>query len=234
MLFSGKCGSIITYNKRLAKKIKKQDSDIKGEPMLMVFTVPTGLLDSNVYVYRDNDTDKAMIVDCGAPLSDVADVIANNTLDVEFIVLTHGHYDHANFVGEYVNFFKSAKVICHEAELDVLSDPYANVSALLNDPKSYEQNFSTLADNDQLAVGNTVFRVIHSPGHTPGSMCLYCEKEKILFTGDVLFNGGIGRTDFKHGSFSDMRLSLQRLLSLPDNVIFYPGHNSPSTIGMQR
>lgn len=200
----------------------------------MIFTVSTGLLGSNVYVYRDDDTDKAMIVDCGAPLTDVADVIVSNYLDVEYIVLTHGHYDHADYVGEYVRSFPSAKVVCHKAELDVLTDPYANVSALLNDSKAYEQDFLTLADQDEITVGNTVFKIIHSPGHTPGSICLYCEKEKILFTGDVLFNGGIGRTDFKYGSFSDMRLSLQRLLSLPDSVIFYPGHNSPSTIGIQR
>jgi len=157
-------------------------------------------------------------------------------LKVEYIVLTHGHFDHAHYTSEYVCAFPDAEIICHSEELKVLLDPSANLSTLFADERSYRFPYKTVEEGDMISLGKTesganmIFKIIHSPGHTPGSICLLCEELGIMLTGDTLFNGGYGRTDFAYGSATQMRESLRRLLSLDGAVRFYPGHGIPSTI----
>ena len=112
-------------------------------------------------------------------------------------------------------------------------DLKANLSPYIATTKVYSYPYVTVNEGDMISIGKNdeiSFKIIHSPGHTPGSMCLFCEKDKVMITGDTLFKGSYGRIDFKYGSRMDMYASLQRLLSLDPEITFYPGHGEESKI----
>ena len=132
-------------------------------------------------------------------------------------------------------------MICHLEEKAVLFDIEANLSMWGKSPRAYKCNYTYVKEGDLLTLcdENSVkndeecmkFTVLHTPGHTPGCICLYCEKDKIMFTGDTLFRRSYGRTNFKYGNPAEMRNSLIRLFSMDEDIAFYPGHYAPSTIG---
>ena len=198
----------------------------------MVKTFGAGLLDSNTYVYF-TDTGSAMIIDFGVPCERVLKYVKENNLTVDYLISTHGHYDHINYVGDYKKAFPDAKILCHVDELDLIRDPEGNLSVFFGLNNSYDVGYDTLKDGDIVSLENTEgsvdFTVIHAPGHTAGCMCLYCEDEKIMFTGDVLFANGYGRVDLKYASPRDMASSLRRLYTYKGVKIF-PGHGESDTI----
>ncbi len=198
----------------------------------MVKTFGAGLLDSNTYVYF-TDTGSAMIIDFGVPVDVVKRYSEENGLKVEYLVSTHGHYDHINYVGDYKKAFPNAKILCHVDELDVIRDPEGNLSVFFGSQNSYDVGYEVLHDGDVISLKNTEgcvdFTVIHAPGHTKGCMCLYAPSEKIMFTGDVLFACGYGRVDLKYASPRDMAASLKRLYDYK-GVRIYPGHGDIATI----
>lgn len=195
----------------------------------MIETFKNGLLSSNVFLVYDKS--EGMIVDCGAPCEKICDFAAKNQISIKYIVLTHGHYDHVLYLSDYVKSFPDATVCCHTDEVKVLTDSEANVSELFNSPCVYNFDYFLLNEGDILRVGDLCFSVLHTPGHTPGGICLLCEEEKLMLTGDTLFKSGYGRYDFKYGDFSRLRASLYRLFSLDKEIVFYSGHGDKSTIG---
>ena len=205
----------------------------------MIKTISGGLLDSNTYIASNDKSKRAMIIDCGTDPTYSVSYVRDMDLFVEYIVLTHGHFDHTDRIDKFVSAFPNAKIVCHEDEIKVLLDPEGNLSTLISSSKSYNYPYVTVADGDVITLKsddpayNMDFKIIHSPGHTPGSMCLLCENDKIMFTGDVLFAGGYGRVDFKYGNHRSMLTSLRRLLHLDPNILFYPGHGEPSKIGRE-
>ena len=199
----------------------------------MIKKIDGGLLGSSVYIVYTEESKRAMIVDCGVPIDEFIDFIISEKLFVDYIVLTHGHFDHVDYIDKYVATFRDAKILCHVDELKVLLDPEANLSPYIGKSKSYSYPYETLKDGDEISIGEKdkiSFKIIHSPGHTPGSMCLLCEKDKVMITGDTLFKGSYGRIDFKYGNRMDMYASLRRLLSLDPEITFYPGHGEESKI----
>ena len=206
----------------------------------MIKIIEGGLLGSNTYVVYNKVGGSAMIVDCGCKAFSSVDFVNKSGLTVKYIVLTHGHFDHAEYTCEYVSAFPDAEIICHVDELKVLLDPNANLSSFVSEGKPYRFSYKTVCDGDEITLpsnGNgkdLTFKIIHSPGHTPGSICLLCESDGIMLTGDTLFKGGYGRTDFMYGSSLLLRDSLRRLLSLDGNIKFYAGHGEPSTIFNER
>ena len=198
----------------------------------MIKAFSDGLLDSNTYLYAN--CKEGMIVDCGNKPSKIQDLAERTDIKIKYIVLTHAHYDHAEYIDEYKKLFPEAKLLCHEDEIKVMKDPLANVTAYFGIPKSYGSPDGTLHEGDTLTVGENVFTALSTPGHTPGSICLLCEKEKIMFMGDSLFHFGRGRCDFKYGDEDAMEKSLERLLSLDGDIIFYSGHGNPSYIKNER
>ena len=201
---------------------------------MKIKTFDNGLLGSNTYLVWDESTGEAMAVDCGNEPSAVAEVCRAEGLKMKYIVLTHGHYDHADHVQGYSKIFENAPVVCHADEVKVLTDPDANVSALLGLDRRYPLPDLEVAEGDKLWLGKTELSVMHVPGHTPGSICLYCEAEKTLFTGDTLFVRGYGRTDFKYGSVSDLIASLRRLIALDGETVFYSGHGREGKLRNER
>ncbi len=190
-----------------------------------------GLLGSNTYLVYDEKSLEGAIIDCGNPPREPLATARELGVNIKYIILTHGHYDHAEFVEEYARLLPSAEVVAHEAENAVLSDSLANVSLFFGTPRRYMCPNRTVKGADVLALGDTEYDVISTPGHTPGSICLYSAAERVIFTGDTLFACGYGRTDFKYGSDVEMIASLRRLSKLPADVTVLSGHGGATTVG---
>ena len=188
---------------------------------MLIEAFPVGMLSTNCYIASSKETKDAILIDPGMDFSSEAasifDHITSEKLKVNFIVDTHGHDDHTK---GNVMFQKKLNVpICiHSLDAHFIEGT----------EKSKGPAHVMLEDGNLIKFGNETLKVMHTPGHTPGSICLV--GEKLVFTGDTLFAGGIGRTDFPGGSMNDMRLSLKKLTSLPDNLLVYPGHGETSMI----
>lgn len=206
----------------------------------MIKTFPKGLLETNTYVVFEENSLECMIIDCGVEPQVIYEFVKKENLFVKYVVLTHGHFDHAHYVEEYERIFSDAKIICHENEKQVLFDDSANLSTYLGSGRGYRCNYTFVKEGDLLTLGEKSeemcmnFAVLSTPGHTPGCICLYDEKHKIMFTGDTLFKKSYGRTDFKYGDGNLMYKSLSRLLRMDKDIVFYPGHYDSSTIGEER
>lgn len=194
----------------------------------MIKTFYHGLLSSNVYVVYDSG--EAMIVDAGASVAPIKEFIDQLSLKVKYIVLTHGHYDHVNYIGDYLNTFDGAVAVCHENDVATLCDSEANVSALFGAECVYNHDYTTVREGDSLKVGALNFKILHTPGHTPGGICLYEKDAEVLFTGDTLFHQGYGRTDFKGGDWRALVASIRRLLALDGEIRFFSGHGDSAKI----
>ena len=192
---------------------------------MRVQTFNVGMLSTNCYVVNCPETKEAIIIDPGLDAAQEADQIVRyvdaNALKVKFIVNTHGHHDHIS--GDALLKKKYGVPICIQACdvhcLNGLGEKIAPANVMLK-------------DKGLLKFGQTTLKVMHTPGHTPGSISLV--GENLVFTGDTLFAGGIGRTDFPEGSDNDMKLSLEKMLLLSDNYVVYPGHGGVSTIGEEK
>jgi hydroxyacylglutathione hydrolase len=190
---------------------------------MQVETFTVGMLYTNCYVAHCSNTKEAIIIDPGLDFSSEAkpiiDFIAREVLKVRYIVNTHGHDDHVK--GDIVLQKKYRVPICihplDEHFLGSLSPSIPNVR---------------LEEGSTVALGNETLKVIHTPGHTPGSICLI--GEKLVFTGDTLFAGSIGRTDFEGGSMKEMQASLRRLKNLPNHLMVYAGHGGTSLIAQEK
>ena len=197
----------------------------------MYKTFTRGLLGSNTYLVYDEESLEGAIIDCGNQPRDPLNTAKELGVKIKYVILTHGHYDHAEFVEEYARLLPDARVVAHEAENAVLSDSIANVSQFFGTPRKYMCPDLAVKGGDKLMLGATEYEVISTPGHTPGSICLYSVDDGVAFTGDTLFCRGYGRTDFKYGSDLEMIASLRRLSKLPGEVIVLSGHGGATTIG---
>ena len=180
----------------------------------------------------DESTRDALIIDPGDEAHLISDAAYGLDVNVIGIVNTHGHADHigsnAALKGEF-----DCPIMIHESDAPMLTDPQANLSASLGSGIISCPADRLLKEGDEIAVGGLTFRVIHTPGHTPGGICLL--GEGVLFSGDTLFMDGVGRTDFPGGSQKQLLDSIRdKLLVLPDDTIIYPGHGPETTIGREK
>lgn len=175
--------------------------------------------------YLVSDQDSTFIIDPGADGEKILAFIQEKNLEVDKIILTHGHFDHIGAVA-YIQEKTGAKLFIHSEDKEYLMDGQKNLSYFTGDLIETVSPDSLLEEGD--LIGN--FRVIHSPGHTPGSICLYNEEEGILFSGDTIFKNGYGRTDFPGGDQQTLFNSIRKLLQLPDETIVLPGHGPSTTI----
>jgi len=186
---------------------------------------------ANTYLFISDG--EAILIDASASPEDVKKALAESNAKLKNIVLTHGHYDHVYYLEELRKLFPDAKVICGNMEDLVLTDVEANVSGLFGDPKTFSPCDISVVTDDEIVVGSSNFKVIQTPGHTVGSICLLNQEKKIMFTGDTLFVSGIGRTDFKYGSYESIKNSLATLATLDESIIFYPGHGDDGVLGWE-
>ena len=199
----------------------------------MYKTFSRGLLGSNSHLVYDEKSREAMIVDLGNPPSEILAAVRELSLNVKYLVLTHAHFDHADYIEKYKLTFPEARVVAHESEVAVMTDFEANVSLYFGTPKNYGYPDKAVKEGDIIALGSAEYRVLHTPGHTPGSICLYSREQRLMLTGDTLFEAGRGRCDLKYGSENDMARSLKRLLAMDGDIVFLPGHGGASTIGRE-
>ncbi len=193
-----------------------------------LIALQTGIYGVNTYIVYDDNSKECLIVD---PSSD-SDIIINkiNTMKLmpKYIVLTHAHGDHIGAVGE-VKAKLNIPVFVHKDDYEMLMDPDLNLSKSMSyGPISIKAD-GVLKDNDYLTLGGKLLRVIHTPGHTKGGICLYFDN--YLISGDTLFKGSIGRTDLYGGNFNDIINSLiNKIAILPDDTVVLPGHGPSTTI----
>ena len=187
---------------------------------------------ANTYLYILNGS--AILIDASATPREISKMLKKYDADLDFIMITHAHYDHLLYYDEILAAFPTAKLCAGAREDKVFCDPSANASELFGDPRTYYFDGMYLKDNDDIAIVGSMLKVMNTPGHTPGSLCFLDERNSIMFTGDTIFaEGGYGRTDFKYGSPFDMQKSLARLSGLDENITFYPGHGPSSRIGWE-
>ncbi|MBI4845433.1 MAG: MBL fold metallo-hydrolase [Candidatus Omnitrophica bacterium] len=195
---------------------------------LIVETVVVGQLRTNCYLLADSFSRKAVIIDPGAQSELIASVISTKKLIPVAIVLTHGHFDHIGAVSDF-----DLPVYIYGDEIKLLKNSQDNLQYDFGYSISPDCEIKVLGNNDQISVGDLILDVIHTPGHTPGGICL--KVDGILFTGDTLFKQGVGRTDLPGGSYSQLVESLKnKIMIFDERTIIYPGHGPSSTIGREK
>ena len=195
---------------------------------MLIKKIVVGLLESNCYLAGDENTKEIFIIDPGGDYKSIKSVIDKYSLKPKAVINTHGHGDHIGANKEF-----NIPVWIHRLDADFLTDPSKNLSGAFGFFLKTKTASRLLEDGDMLNIGKYSLEVIHTPGHTPGSICL--KAAEVIFTGDTLFCQGIGRTDFAYGSEEDIASSIkEKLFTLGDDCVIYPGHGPSSTIGNEK
>jgi hydroxyacylglutathione hydrolase len=197
--------------------------------------VPVTPFQQNATVLWCEETRRAAVVDPGGDLPLILRVIEREGLVLEKILVTHGHIDHAGAVADLAEQF-GLPIEGPQIEDKFWIDGMPEQSRMFGFPpvRSFEPN-RWLQHGEQVTVGNQVLEVIHCPGHTPGHVCFFHAPSQLAIVGDVIFQGGIGRTDFPKGDYQTLiRSIIERLLPLGDDVEFVPGHGPMSNFGEER
>lgn len=203
---------------------------------LLIKQLPVGQLATNCYIIADSDTREALIVDPG----DDAEFIGNSLRDLDAqpraVVSTHGHFDHILAAFEIQQAYKIPFLI-HRRDEFLVKRMRESASYFLQlevvDPPPRIDGY--LDKDTRLSVGSYMLSIIETPGHTPGSICIYSKEIKSMMTGDTIFAAGsIGRTDFHYSSASTLQNSVRRILDFPPDTVLYPGHGQVTTIAQER
>lgn len=194
------------------------------------FTI--GPLETNAFLVVDEGSRQALLIDPGLESEEIYDVILEERLELSAIVNTHGHFDHV--CGNAFFKAKTGKpVLLHRDDAAMMSQAAEQAMAYGFQLPTPPPPDRLLTEGDEVVMGGSRFQVLHTPGHTPGGICL--SGEGVVFVGDTLFAGSIGRTDMPGGSYEVLLASIRsKLLSLPDETAVYPGHGPPTTIGEER
>jgi hydroxyacylglutathione hydrolase len=215
-------------------------------PEMIYIKLPVGMLQCNCCIIGDPRTREAMVIDPGDEVERILDLIGRYKLQVKAIVSTHAHIDHVGGLAKLYQY-TAAPVMMHSDDLPLYRGMEAQAAFLGMRPPELVEVHQLLREGDILQWGDFFAKVIHTPGHTPGSVSLYLPTENgdtknnstltqpQLFAGDTLFAGSIGRTDLWGGSYDQIIESLKdKLLQLPDTTVVHPGHGHSTTIGHER
>ena len=196
----------------------------------MVLKIIVGVLQVNCYLFYDETSKECLIIDPGSDADKICKVIDNNSLKPAIIVNTHYHFDHTGANRSIKNRY-DIPIAIGEKDAPLLKDAYKAALEFMIHAEMSPKADILFKEGDTLSVGEKIFEVLETPGHTQGSVCLYSKKEKILFSGDTLFYESVGRWDFKDGDKKLLFQSLDKILNLPQQVIVYPGHGAKTTVG---
>lgn len=192
-----------------------------------------GILSTNCYLVINEETKETVVIDPGACPSYLVSHIKSEELTVTAILLTHGHFDHMMGLTGFLEEW-DVPVYVHEGDEEIMTDPRVNQSAIYTSGYTFDKA-RYLRDRQTLECAGYVFEVLHTPGHTKGGCCYYVESEGVLFSGDTLFQGSVGRADFSNSNMSDLVHSVrERLFRLPEDTLVYPGHMGETKIGHEK
>lgn len=186
---------------------------------------------ANCYVLTDAETKTAAVIDPGVPSDELNDALLG--YDLKYILLTHGHFDHIFGCKALKEIYPEAKICIHSEDEICLNNNEMNLAGDFEQTPDVKADV-VFKDGDVINFADTSFRVLSTPGHSPGSVCFVDEKNKQIFSGDTLFCLTVGRTDFIGGSFNDMMDSIKKLAEFDDAFTVYPGHNRATTIAFER
>ncbi len=199
---------------------------------MLIQCIPLGGMGANCYVVACQETKEALVIDPGGEPGPVVAYLEKNGLTAKYIVNTHGHIDHI-MGNDQLKKATGAKVMIHEADAEMLQNPQLNLSGFMGGAIKLAPADRLLTEGDTVEVGKISLEVLHTPGHTKGGICL--AGNGVVFTGDTLFAGSIGRTDFPGGSFETLIKAIKtKILPLPDDTAVYPGHMQESTISQEK
>jgi len=200
---------------------------------VIVERIVVGDFETNCYLVGCQESREAVVIDPGASGSGILRAIHERGLTVSKIINTHGHCDHIG-ANRLIKDGTGAELLIHRLDAKMLSDPVANLSSLFLSPVVSPGPDRLLEEGDVIEVGTLTFKVLFTPGHTPGSVSILIP-ERAVFSGDLLFKDSVGRTDFPGSSMAVLVNSIcTKLLYLDDSVTVYPGHGEITTIGRER
>ncbi|MEG0829006.1 MAG: MBL fold metallo-hydrolase [Anaerovoracaceae bacterium] len=201
---------------------------------MKITNLPSGPLAVNTYLVVDETTNKGFIVDPGGHNTKLTQMVNSENIDIEYIILTHGHGDHTGGVKQHMQDFPNAKLAASIEEKAMLADADMNMSTMVfSVPITFVEADLWVKNGDTLKIGNMELKFIHTPGHSPGGMCILVDN--VLFSGDTLFCQSVGRTDFPGCSFDDLKESIhKKLFVLPDDTKVFPGHMGTTSIGFEK
>ncbi len=190
---------------------------------------------TNSYIVFDEKSNEAMVIDPGGEPEKIINVLNDQGVEyLKYIFLTHCHADHIGGVPE-LKAQKGGKILISRVDAEGLYNPEISLAPYIDMPNIELEADSRIDDEDLIHIGNLEFQVISTPGHTKGSVCLYYPEGRLVFTGDTIFSGSWGRTDLPTGNFVEIMNSISnRLMTLPDETIVYPGHGKVTMISDEK
>lgn len=199
-----------------------------------IIAMPVGLVQANCYIVYKKEDKKALVIDPGGEPEKIIDTIVRHQLQVQAILLTHAHFDHIGGL-DSVRKHTNAPVYLHKAEWKWLTEPALNGSAkLMGETITASEADDGLAEGS-MEIGEFNIKILHTPGHSPGSVSFVFSKDNFAICGDVLFQQGVGRTDLVEGDMKTLENSIRKkLYPLPDNLTVLPGHGPATTIGYEK
>lgn len=189
---------------------------------------------TNCYIIMDEETKETIVVDPAGEVDKIVEMLEILKSKLKYIYTTHCHGDHIYGVNELKERC-GGKLLIHRLDKEGLNEPEINLCPYIGMEKITLELDSIVEHDDTIHIGENQFKVIHTPGHTIGSSCLYNEKESLIFSGDTIFNGTWGRTDLPTGNRKQIFKSIgDSIMTLPDNTIVYPGHGKTTLVGEEK
>ena len=207
---------------------------VAGEKELLVRTLHVGPMASCCYLVGEKGGEGA-VIDPGDEADRIAESVGLMGLAIKYVILTHAHVDHIAALEDVRDAYPDAEVVIHPDDAPMLERPSLNLSLFIGESVKCRPARRLVNEGDGLELAGLAVEIIHAPGHTPGGICLHIPEAGVVFSGDVLFAGGIGRTDFPGGDMDQLLASIHdKLLTLPPETVVYPGHGGSSTVAAEK